>query len=164
MKIAIISDIHDNIDKLQKCLEICETEKVKKILCLGDVANKETLFYLATNFKDDIFLVRGNACNYEEFFVKQFSNLKYFDNIGKIIIDNLKIGIVHQPFKIDILKNKYGDDFNFVFYGHSHKPWIEKKGNSYITNPGNLTGSPYSSTFAILDSKTKKIELKIINN
>ncbi|MDA3802887.1 MAG: YfcE family phosphodiesterase [Patescibacteria group bacterium] len=164
MKIAIISDIHDNIHKLQKCLEICKRENVEKILCLGDVANKDSLLYLANNFSNNIFLVRGNACSYSESLVKSLDNIKYFDKIGEVIIDNLKIGIVHQAYKIDMLKKAYGDNFDFIFYGHTHKPWIEKKDTSYLANPGNLTGDFYSSSFAILDTKIQKIELKIINN
>jgi len=164
MKIVIISDIHDNLHKLEKCLEICKEEKVEKILCLGDVANKDTLLYLATNFKNNIFLVRGNACSYPHSFVKTLTNVKYFENIGVVNLDNLKIGIVHQPYKIELLKENNKNNFDFIFYGHTHKPWIENEKNAYLANPGNLTGDVYSSTFAILNSETKKIELKMINN
>lgn len=37
MRIAIISDIHANIQALSKVLERCEAEEVDEIVCLGDV-------------------------------------------------------------------------------------------------------------------------------
>ena len=37
MRIAIISDIHSNLEALQKSISIIEENKVDKIICLGDV-------------------------------------------------------------------------------------------------------------------------------
>ena len=38
MKIAIISDLHGNIDALDSVLSDIETENCSKIFCLGDIA------------------------------------------------------------------------------------------------------------------------------
>ncbi|MFZ1976543.1 MAG: metallophosphoesterase family protein, partial [Bacteroidota bacterium] len=37
MKYAIISDIHSNLEAIQKAFEIIDKEKVDEIICLGDI-------------------------------------------------------------------------------------------------------------------------------
>jgi len=162
MKIAIISDIHDNINSLVNCLKLCNTEKINTLFCLGDVANQDTLNYLSTYFNGDIFLVRGNACNYSSKFAESLKNVKYFENIAELNIDNLNIAIFHEPSKIKLFKKNLSN-FDFIFYGHTHKPWIEKIDNYYFVNPGSLANDFYSPSFAILETKKKQIDLKILN-
>jgi predicted phosphodiesterase len=50
-----------------------------------------------------------------------------------------------------------------VFYGHDHKPWEEMIGETRIVNPGNLANIFYAPTFAIFDTETGKLELKILS-
>jgi predicted phosphodiesterase len=54
------------------------------------------------------------------------------------------------------------ENFDFYFFGHSHWPFLKKEGNCYLANPGNLAGLFYKATFAILDIKTRKLKLKIL--
>lgn len=41
-KIAVISDVHGNLEALKKVLSDIETRGIKKIICLGDVIGKGT--------------------------------------------------------------------------------------------------------------------------
>jgi predicted phosphodiesterase len=43
MKIAVISDIHDNEVRLKEAIEICSKEKISTAICCGDVTSLETL-------------------------------------------------------------------------------------------------------------------------
>ena len=52
--------------------------------------------------------------------------------------------------------------YDLVFYGHNHKPWEEKINTCKLINPGTLAGLFNKSTFAILDTETKKLELIIL--
>lgn len=161
MKIGIISDIHDNLPNLDKSLNWLIENGIEKILCLGDITNSDTIKHLADKFAGDVFIIRGNADNYEIKDISEFKNIKYLENIASIEIDKLVIGLVHEPFKIETLK-KDNKKYNFIFHGHTHKPWIEKDGEITIANPGNLAGTSYSATFATLDTKEKTLELKIL--
>ena len=78
-------------------------------------------------------------------------------------IDGIKIAFGHEPKKmLPVAENK---KYNFVFYGHTHKPWMDVLKNDCIfANPGNLSDSGYLSTFAILDTETKKLELKVLRD
>ena len=65
MKLAIISDLHDNLANTAKCLFCCAANEVTELICCGDVTNSDTIEFLAANFPSAIYLVRGNVCNYE---------------------------------------------------------------------------------------------------
>ena len=52
--------------------------------------------------------------------------------------------------------------FNLVFHGHTHKAWEEKINETRMINPGELAGQFYKPTFAIYDTETDKLELKIL--
>ena len=69
--IVIISDLHDNLVNLEKCLKWCSDNEISKIICCGDVTNDETLELLAGGFAGEIFLVRGNADIYDEEKIKK---------------------------------------------------------------------------------------------
>lgn len=159
MLVAIISDSHDNLDNLKKFLDWSLENKIEKIICLGDVAKIESIKYLAHNFLREIFLVRGNACLYDEKDLKKYKNIKYYGEVGEIEIEGLKLGFVHEPKKI---KKVTENGLDFIFHGHTHKPWLEKNGETFIANPGTLGGVYYQATFAVLDTKTKNLELKIL--
>jgi hypothetical protein len=59
MKIAIVSDIHDNQVNLKKCLGWLEKEEIKGMIYCGDITNNETLDILAKGFPGKIYLVKG---------------------------------------------------------------------------------------------------------
>lgn len=163
MLIAIISDIHNNLPNLKNCLNWCLNNNVEKIICCGDIDNKNTISNLTDYFKGDIFIVRGNSDNYSEIDLIKFSNLKYFEEWGLISLDDLRIGFCHEPHKIKkIIASQ--EKINFIFYGHTHKPWLENKENIIIANPGNIGGIIYPATFSTLDTKTKILNLKRLSD
>lgn len=161
MKIAIIADSHDHLEKLEIFLDYLKDKEIEKIIHLGDVCKIEYLKTLSLIFPGEIFLVRGNADLYETEELRPLSNIKYFDNLGDMAIDKVKIAFVHEPEKIKRLIKNY-QSFNFIFHGHTHKPWLKKDGDTIIANPGNLSGIGYAPTFAILDTTNKNLELKLL--
>lgn len=159
MQIAIISDMHDNLLKLEKCLNTCNKIAVSKIICCGDVCSKDTLKFLSLNFPGEIFLVEGNAETFEKKDLKEFSNINFQGLIGYTELDKLKIGFCHKSKDIPKVLNGFKDKLDFIFYGHSHKPWLENKNNTLFINPGNVAGIFYQASFALFNTSTRKLEL-----
>jgi len=164
MLVAIISDIHDNLANLKTCLAWLKKNKIEKIICLGDVTTIDTIDYLAANFNKEIILIKGNCEIYDETSLVKYKNLNYCGEIGITEVDGIRIGMCHQRYKIIKVLELSHQPLEFIFYGHSHKPWIENRNKSYLANPGNLAGVFHQATFATLDTKTKKLELKVIAN
>ncbi len=163
MKIAIISDTHDNLENLKKALGKIKKERVNIILHCGDVASKETLNFLFQNFKGRVYLVLGNMdkdYGLDKENLEGFSQLEFSSDIKEIEIENKKIAFCHRP---EIAQNlAKSQKYDYVFYGHTHKPWMENIGQTKLINPGNVAGLFYRPSFAICDLKTGKIELKIL--
>lgn len=162
MLLVIISDIHDNIPNLEKCLNWCRQNKVANLICCGDITTIESARYLAQNFPGEIFVVEGNAEIYQESDLKKFKNINYCGAIGINEIAGLNIGFCHEKQKVEKIKELSPFSLGFIFYGHSHKPWLEKDGATIISNPGTLSGVFNSATFAVLDTEKKNLELKIL--
>jgi putative phosphoesterase len=156
MKIAIISDSHDNLENLKKFFDFAKKEKIEILIHCGDVCNGETLKEIEKNF-EQIYLCLGNA-DIKESLLEEAKKTKIFEKEGKIEIDGLKIGFCHMC----NLKEKNLEGFDFYFFGHPHWPFLKKEGDCYLANPGNLAGLFYKATFAILDTKTRKLKLKIL--
>ncbi|HNV12639.1 MAG TPA: metallophosphoesterase family protein [bacterium] len=161
MKIAIISDIHDNLANLGLFFEMIKTEEIKKIICCGDVCNQETLVFLSKNFKNEIFLVRGNMELYEDSEILKLENIDYLGRYGTIEIGGLRVGVCHEPIFINnLLEND--PELKFIFYGHTHRPWISMRQKATLINPGTLGGVFQKACFAIWDTETTDVKLKII--
>lgn len=161
MKIAIISDVHDNIPNLKKVLDYCEENKAEKIICCGDLASLETLDFLNENFYSENYFVFGNMDNdYLKdypFENNEYKKTKIFKDFGEAEFENKKIAFVHFPEDAKELCKK--GKYKFVFYGHTHKPWEETITDCKMLNPGNVAGQFYPATFAVWDMENDKFEL-----
>ena len=109
-----------------------------------------------------VFLVRGNMEIYDEKEIADYKNLIYGGRVAIWEIGGKKIGVCHEPFLIKEIfsKDKKPD---IVFYGHTHKPWIEEKDGTKIVNPGTLGGVFSRATFAVYDTAKTEPELKILD-
>ncbi len=162
MKLAIISDIHDNLANLNIFFEMISQENIEKIICCGDLSNNETLKVLSKKFHKEIFLVYGNAEIYTEEEVNNYSNITYLGKLGIISVDNINIGVCHEPMFIKKLLQKQ-DNLQYIFYGHTHKPWTSVRQSAKLINPGTLGGVFQKASFAILNTEDLKIKLKLIH-
>jgi uncharacterized protein len=164
MKIAIISDIHDNIPNLDKALNYIKQTNIDKIICCGDFGSEETLAYLSKNYNGIVRAVLGNAdeehmefCDVED----KFANIKLAEYESSFLIDGKQVLVVHAPSRYEsYLAN---EDLGYIFYGHTHKPWQEVKSGKMILNPGNISNFRYSPTFAIWETESDKFELIQLN-
>ncbi len=148
MKLAIISDTHNNEANLKEALEIIKKENIKTIIHCGDVSSFE---FLKQNFSLKTYVSLGNT-DVDEF--KDYKNIKIFKDFG--VLKN--IAFCHYPDKAKELAES--GKYDFVFYGHTHKPWQETIKNCIMANPGNLAGLYFKPSFAILSDN--KLELKLL--
>ena len=162
MKIAIISDIHDNLENLRKFLSWAAKDKPDGLICCGDITNSESLEVLASGFGGKIYLAKGNIELYEEEELENYKQIEYFGKIGNLKIDGHRVGFCHEPYLIDRILES--DDWDIIFYGHTHRPWIEDREGVKLVNPGTLGGVFAKATFAVWDTKSGSLELKILED
>jgi len=163
MKIAIFSDSHDNVPNLEKALSYCQAEKINTVIHCGDLCKIISLIEAwPKNLEAKIHFVYGNADISEELNQKIFPQLKIYGQIGMIFLENKKIAFTHYLEKAEKIAEK--QEYDYIFYGHSHKPWEKTIGKTKLVNPGNLAGTFYKPTFAVLDLEKNELSLKILEN
>ncbi|MFH1582674.1 MAG: YfcE family phosphodiesterase [bacterium] len=154
MKIAVISDSHDNVANLKRVYSIIKKEKIKIIIHCGDIASIETLKEVFGKFKGKIYASLGNMDKERDFSIKKdpkLPQLKVYSNYGSI----RNIAFTHS--RETARKLSETKKYDLVFYGHTHKPWEEKIGKTKMVNPGNVAGITYRATFAIYDNDKLKL-------
>lgn len=157
MKFAIVSDTHDNMATFNKSISFLNAQKISTMLHCGDICNQDTIDEVVKNFKGKIYFVRGNG----DFGLDEVPEKLEIELGGKRIFMN------HYP-EISKVAAETGK-YDLAFYGHTHRPWEEQVGTSTgsgrvcrLVNPGELAGQRYKPCFAIYDTETDKLELKIL--
>ena len=165
MKIAIISDTHDNLTTLEKAVLLMNKNGIEEIIHCGDICSSYTLEQLAKKFPGKIHVVFGNVDG-DVFSISQHKamgdlpNVILYGEIGELELGGVKIAFAHSP-KIAKALAASGK-YNIVFYGHTHRPWEETINLTRLINPGNLSNLLYKASFAAYDFSTGKLELKTL--
>ncbi len=149
MKIAVVSDTHNNWANFKKAIKWLNKENIELILHCGDINGQEIINETQKLFDGEIKYVKGNA-DYE---------LELPDKM-EIEMENKKIVFMHFP--TEAKKAAQSKKYDVVFYGHTHRPWDEKVGDCHMINPGELAGQFYKPSFAVYDTSTGELELKIL--
>lgn len=162
MKIAIISDIHENNYNLVSFYEYIEDKNIEQILCLWDIMNNWVAKLLAFSWLP-VHMVWGNN-DWEKVAITKTSlhkNSKLtvaatsFDTIE---IDNKKIFLSHYPMLAKPMAKSW--DFDVVFFGHTHKKMITEQRGCLIVNPWELSAhKTWTATFAIYDTQHNSAEI-----
>lgn len=158
MKIAIISDTHDNLTNLQKAIEIANNKACEMLLFAGDLNFPGAVQFLA-KFNGPVHMVWGNN---EGDRVKVLSRVSEYQNVQHHLdmyvdtIDGLMVFMTHYPEIAELAResNKY----SLVIYGHTHEYDEQNLDTVTVINPGAVFGYPTDPSFAIFDTKTKHIE------
>lgn len=155
MKFAIVSDTHDNWANFKKVIDFLNAQHIATILHCGDVCNKEIMEEAVKSFKGKIVYVKGNG-DYE---------LANLPDILELDLGSKKVAMVHYP---DLAKKlAESGKYDLVFYGHTHRPWEEtlrlRSGQACrLVNPGEVAGQRYKPTFALYDTETDTLALKVL--
>jgi len=165
MEVAILSDIHDHIDKLKKVLKAIEG-KVESIVFCGDMVspfttgvlaktNLPTYACLGNNDEDQIGMMKMGGTKFTWTHLSQ--------EFGEVELDDKKIAFCHYP-KLAELLAKTGD-YDAVFYGHTHIAKSELVGKTLLLNPGAVCGINFDkgsydkTSYAIYNTNTNTAEI-----
>jgi hypothetical protein len=148
---------------VEKAVKRLNEENVGLVLHAGDYVAP----FVIPKFKDlkaRLIGVFGNNDGDHELLKKRFSEnkgLEMRENFAEIIVDGLKIALLHGD-EEELLKALVeSESFDLVVHGHVHKAEVYRKGETLVVNPGEVCGYlTGKSTIALFD--TVKREAKII--
>ena len=155
MKVALMSDSHDNMDALKRAVHYCNQKKVGAVLHAGDLV-APFVFRVLKDLQAPLIIVFGNNDGEKNGLSQVFKN-KIFEPPHEINVDGRHILMLHDP---AMLKTIAGTDrYDLILVGHTHAISVQKEKN-LIVNPGELCGwLTGKSTLALWDTETNTAEI-----
>ncbi len=161
MKLAILSDSHDNIWNLEKALQ--KTGDAEMLIFLGDFCAPFSLKQIADAFAGDIHCVPGNNDG-DMFLLMKIAgaagNVTFHNPVGTLEAGGRKIAFTHYPEIAEGLAAT--GKFDAVFSGHTHVFMETRVGETLWVNPGEIMGRLGEPGFVIYDTESGKIERVMI--
>jgi putative phosphoesterase len=166
MRIAVLSDIHDNVWKLDAALSAIQSTGA--MICCGDLCSPFIIHQLGRGYSKpmhivfgnndgDLYRITANARHYAhiqlhgEWFRGEFDGLKvaahHFDNVARPVAAS--------------------GEFDLLCFGHNHNFEITRAGRTLAVNPGSIMGATFAvdgtrtdvtSTYAIYDTATREAQ------
>jgi putative phosphoesterase len=156
MKIAIMSDTHDNLNNLKKAVEIINSEGIAHVFHAGDFTSPFTIRVLK-NLQCPLTGIFGNNDG-DKLLLREKFNGSIYHQPYTTIINGKRIAMMHEPVFIEALRDS--GHFDIIIFGHTHEPLIRQERGVFIINPGELAGWLYGRpSFAIFNLEQMKAEI-----
>jgi len=162
MKIAVLSDTHDNLWKLREallglqeadvllhCGDLCAPFMVRE---LGEGLEGIPIHIVWGNNDGDTFLISKVAQSYP--------NINLHGPFAELDWNGFSVAMNHYPDIANALARSRL--YDLVCYGHDHIAHEEWVGDCLLLNPGELMGMKGPSTFAMLDTESREVERLIV--
>jgi len=158
MKIGIISDTHENMDKIRTAVDLFNREGVGTVLHGGDIISPITAKEFSA-LKAPLIGVFGNNDGDKLFLTERFKNIgTLHPKRWEGELDGKKFLLIHEPDMLEALAAS--GHYDVIVYGHTHRSEISRRGKTLVVNPGEgggwITGQ---ATAALLDTATMEARL-----
>ncbi len=161
MKIGVISDTHDQRERILQAIDIFNKEKVSLVVHCGDWVSP----FSAARFKAlkcPVKGVFGNNDGDKELHRQRNGFIEYHDEKMEIAVAGRKLFVTHGH--LQLLENALKSGrYDAVFSGHTHISHIKKEGKTLWLNPGTLVDETSDKTkgmsVAIYDTCTNNSEI-----
>lgn len=141
MKVAVISDIHDQLGNLERALRLVRESGAGVLLFLGDLCAPFTLVQLAEGFAGPVHVVFGNNDG-DTFQITQvagkYPQVTLHGQLAELEIDGRRLALNHYPAIARRLAESGA--YDAVFSGHDHRRYQHQIGKTLWANPGEIMG------------------------
>ena len=163
MRVAVISDIHDNLWNLAAAIEHVSAA-AEVLICCGDLCSPFVIDLLA-RFPGRVEVVFGN--NDADLFRitrKSSERVRVHGELFEAELDGKKVGVNH----FDYLARPMAASglYDIVCYGHNHNFRVARVGRTLAINPGPIMGARFPGgkwedvlpTFVVVDTQAMSVE------
>jgi hypothetical protein len=165
MRIAVLSDIHDNVWKLAAALDA--VGDADALICCGDLCSPFIVHQLGRGFSRPIHVVFGN--NDGDLFritanAQRYEHMRIHGELFRGEFDGQRVAVNHYDTIARAIAAS--GEFDVVCYGHNHVYSVARIGRTLALNPGAIMGAVFSadgrrtdvaSTFAIYDTASGEV-------
>lgn len=157
MKIAILSDTHDNIWKLEEAMPHLQAAEV--VIHCGDLCSPFIVKQLGEGLGDiPVHVVWGNNDGDKRLLsvlADKAGNITIHGDFAELELGGRKIAVTHYP---EIGRGlAQGAGYDLVCYGHDHTAYEEKIGETVLLNPGEVMGLNGPRSLAHYDTETGEV-------
>jgi len=159
MKIAVLSDIHDNIWQLEALLKTLEP--VAAAVFCGDFCAPFTLKQLAEGISGTLHVVFGNNDGDQLLLSRiadQAGNVQLHGPFAELELDGRHIFAIHYPQVARAVAAS--GHYDLVLYGHDHIACVKQFGRTVLANPGEVMGRFGRSTYGLYDTLSGGFEIQ----
>lgn len=153
MLIAILSDSHDHIPNLHRAISRANREGAELLIHCGDLISPFMLPYLHA-FHGPVHLIYGNNAGDQHLIASRcatrFENIHHHGTHGAIVAGSFRIAFHHYP---ELAREQaLSGAHDLVCYGHDHLFFVERLGNCFLINPGDLLGKDAIPAFVLFNT------------
>jgi putative phosphoesterase len=157
VRIAVVSDTHNNLANVQRIVELVNAAGVERVVHTGDITQAKTLEVLA-RLHAPLVGVYGNNDERETLapLAAQLA-MQLVDGALSFHAGGRRVGVIHDPYEIDaaLLANH-----DLVLHGHNHRLVLERRGGALLFNPGECAGMMAGhNAVGIVDLAKLEVEL-----
>lgn len=153
MKLAIISDSHGALDRLDEALTNLQNGGIREIIHAGDFALGE-IIELLTKFPNLNFCIAIGNCDVNSELLEKISalgNVELAETL-EFVLDNRQFAVAH---KIQDLRTSAAE---ILVSGHTHIPNAKVANGKLFLNPGSLQDD---GGYFLLETETLEVERKL---
>lgn len=156
VKLAILSDTHDQVERVSRALEMARDRDAEAVIHCGDITCPDVVeqfggwnahFVFGNCDHDRIRLARSMA----------LIDATLHENFGQLTLGEVEIAFLHGH-ELSLLEDlQASGTFHYLFHGHTHVAANNLVGKTRIINPGALHRAAIK-TFVVLDTETGALE------
>jgi hypothetical protein len=165
MRIAVLSDSHDNVWNLADALEQVKALDVSMLIFCGDFCAPFTLAQIGKGFDGPVHCVLGNNDGDPLLLTRNAlaaGNVTLHGQYAELTAGGKRIALSHYP---EIARRlAESGQFDLVCYGHNHQAKVEQVGSTVLANPGEIMGRFGSPTFGVYDCQTSEFTLHSVRH
>ena len=163
MQIAVLSDIHDRLDHLERVMAAVKARGAERVFFLGDGCAPFVLNDLAERFAGPIDGVFGNNDG-DRFLLCRVAarhpQMTWHDPLAELEVGGRNILLTHYP-EIGRRLAKSGEA-DAVFSGHDHQRYQHRFGEALWANPGEIMGRFGVVSFGLYDTVGHSFEHVVV--
>ncbi|MEM0267869.1 MAG: metallophosphoesterase [Candidatus Korarchaeum sp.] len=165
MILGLISDSHDDVESLERVLELFQRFGIDELIHLGDLISPFSLDPILSSGIPFRILRGNNDAEVLPALRSVEGGGTYYQSPVEVDLDGAKLLLFHgfgdsELTKFTAVSLASSGRFDFVLYGHTHEVHIEEIGDTLVVNPGELCGKLSGRrTAALLYTEAKKAEI-----
>jgi uncharacterized protein len=163
-KIAVFSDSHDHLPPLARALAEANDAGAEVLIHCGDLCAPFVLRMLAEHFQGPVHVVFGNNDadgRLLQTIAAQHGHVTLHGIYAELEVAGRHIAVIHYPEPAQRIAQS--GQLDLVCYGHDHTQLLERIGNTWLLNPGEIMGMRSTPSWALYDTQTHHVTVYLLD-